>query len=255
MKRARMYKKNRPFFSPELCKSELRYPGSELELFREATNWKNTIKLNLSPYLSGEILEVGAGIGGSTKILCDGKQKRWVCLEPDKQNVKKIKHEIEFQNLPSCCEIRNATISDLNKDEIFDSILYIDVLEHIENDLMELHQAEKHLKPGAILAILVPAHLYLYSVFDAAIGHYRRYNQKQLQQIIPLSLCQKEIKYLDCIGLFASLANKILLKKMLPDKNQIRIWDKAMVPISRKLDPIFGYRIGKSLLGIWKKIE
>ena len=233
---------------------EKHYPGTELELFRKAFNWKKIIKSLLEPYLTGEILEVGAGIGGSTHILCTGKQKRWICLEPDPNLAEEIKYKIAFGELPPYCELRIGTIVELNSEEKFDSILYIDVLEHIQNDRQELMTAEKHIKPDGILAILAPAHQWLFSPFDKAVGHYRRYNRTRLQKKIPSSLSCKEFKYLDSIGLFASMANKIFLKRKVPSDQQIMTWDKAMVPISRKLDPILGYRIGKSVLGVWKKV-
>lgn len=232
---------------------EKHYPGLELEIFKKAVNWKNLVKKLLRPYLTGDVLEVGAGIGGSTRILCTGEQQRWVCLEPDAGMAKKIKSDIDAGILPSCCEIRPTTITGLNTEEKFDAILYIDVLEHIRDDKLELEIAGNHTRPGGVIAVLAPAHQLLFSVFDNEVGHYRRYSRVQLQKIFPSSFFNREFKYLDCIGLFASLANKYFLKRKTPSQKQIIAWDKTMVPLSRKLDPITGYKFGKSILGVWMK--
>ncbi len=50
------------------------YQGKELELFERAENWKRYFASFMSPYIRGDVLEVGAGIGGTTKVLCNGQQ-------------------------------------------------------------------------------------------------------------------------------------------------------------------------------------
>ena len=109
--------------------------------------------------------------------------------------------------------------------------------------------------PGGNLIILVPAHNYLFSPFDKAIGHFRRYNKKMLKKAAPKNLVQKKLIYLDSFGLFASLANKLLLKQSYPTLKQIKFWDNYIVPISRVMDKILFYSVGKTVVGIWQKPE
>ena len=78
------------------------------------------------------------------------------------------------------CEIVAGTLSDLGPDQQFDGIFYMDVLEHIEADGAELARAAGHLKPNGVLAILSPALPWLFTPFDKAIGHYRRYTKNSL---------------------------------------------------------------------------
>ena len=63
--------------------ADLRYQGSELALFADAVRWKRYYAKSLRPFLGPAVLEVGAGIGGTTQVLCAGAQRRWLCLEPD----------------------------------------------------------------------------------------------------------------------------------------------------------------------------
>src|SRR5712672_4615174 len=70
--------------------SSFQYMGSELEIFAHASNWKSYVQSQLRPYLVGDVLEVGAGIGGTTRALKDGAQRRWVCLETDSAFAKRI---------------------------------------------------------------------------------------------------------------------------------------------------------------------
>lgn len=229
------------------------YIGSELELFRKARNWKSYTRQLLRKYLGNEVLEVGAGIGATTEILCTPDQKRWICLEPDPEMGKTLTHSIDSGYLPSSCKAAVGTLSDLNPQDRFDSVIYIDVLEHIENDKAEVELASNFLSKNGFLIILAPAHQWLYTPFDEAIGHYRRYNKAMLSAVIPTNLECVSLKYLDCVGLLASLGNRLLLKSSMPSEKQILLWDRAMVPLSRKIDPLIHYAIGKTILGIWKK--
>ena len=185
--------------------TDFAYVGNELDLFAGATTWKSYVHFHLRPYLSGDILEVGAGIGAATATFYDGTQRRWVCLEPDRDLAARIK-----SNLPSeltNCEVVVGTLSDLSPGEQFDSILYMDVLEHIEADAAELARAASHLKPNGTLAILAPALPWLFTPFDAAVGHYRRYLKTSLRSIAPRGSARNKM-YLFGLGRPVGVARK-----------------------------------------------
>jgi SAM-dependent methyltransferase len=146
-----------------------------------------------------------------------------------------------------------STLETMPGTELFDAIIYIDVLEHIEDDAAELQRAAERLKPGGRLAVLSPAHQWLFSKFDAAIGHHRRYSRQTLLALVPPGLRLERALYLDAFGLFLSLGNRLLLKQDLPTIRQIKFWDRRVVPVSRVIDPVLLHRAGKSLLVIWQK--
>ena len=231
----------------------MEYIGNELDDFKLANNWKRYFASIIRPYLKGSIIEVGAGIGATTKLLCDGSQKEWVCLEPDHNFIKILKQEYKNNRIPKCCKIIKGEIKNIPKTKAFDVILYIDVIEHIENDKEELLNALKFLNYGGYLIILSPAHNKLYSQFDKSIGHFRRYNKKLLTSIIPKSLILKKIIYLDAVGMLLSYGNKIFLKQSNPNKKQILFWDKCIIPLTKIFDKLLFYSVGKSILGIWQK--
>ena len=233
--------------------AEYTYIGSELELFSEASNWKAYYARLIRPYLGEEVLEVGAGIGATTASLCSEDQKRWVCLEPDPELAHTLEGRIGGGLLPECCEVKVGTLPDLSEQEVYDSVVYVDVLEHIEDDETEVRLAAEHLREGGTLVVLAPAHGWLFSPFDQALGHYRRYDFKGLSRIIPRELERIRVGYLDCVGLLASLGNRFVLKSRMPSRRQIALWDGGMVTVSRLLDPLLGYSVGKSVLGIWQK--
>ncbi len=229
------------------------YIGNELELFKHAHNWKSYYSGFFRTYLKGDVCEVGAGIGETTRHLCDGKQGSWLCIEPDAQLVSEIEKKRRSNELPAVVEVLTGTLENVAPGRLFDAIIYIDVIEHIEDDKAELERASARLKPGGHLVILVPAHNFLFSPFDKAIGHFRRYNKRMLLKAIPGGMRKKVLRYLDSLGFFASLANKLFLKQRYPELKQIKFWDNFIVPVSRIADRILFFRAGKSVLGVWEK--
>jgi ubiquinone/menaquinone biosynthesis C-methylase UbiE len=233
---------------------DIPYQGKELELFQHATVWKGYFGEKIKPYLNGSILEVGAGIGSTTMHLCNGIQDDWICLEPDPVLFQALQSRITQRELPSCCRAINGIAKDIPSGKKFNAILYIDVIEHIEDDRKELAEAADLLEPGGYLIVLVPAHQSVFSPFDKSIGHYRRYNKKMLREAAPSGLQIKKMFYLDSMGLMASVINKYLLKQNYPSLKQINLWDKTMVRVSKITDFIINYQTGKSLIGILQKV-
>jgi len=234
---------------------EYAYVGSELDLFARATHWKRYVRDQIAPYLGEDVLEVGAGLGGTTRVLCRGTQRRWLGLEPDAALAARLEIEIQSGRLPGCCEARVGTIEQLDSAEMFDTLLYIDVLEHIEDDRCEVLRASRRLRPGGHLIALSPAHQWLFTPFDQAIGHHRRYSRQTMASLAGLDLEAVRLIYLDSIGFFASLANKLILKSAMPTASQIAFWDRVLVRMSRVVDPVVAYQAGKSVLAVWRKRE
>ena len=233
--------------------NEHTYVGGELELFAHAHHWKRYWISKLRPFIRGAVLEVGAGLGTNTVILRAGTESRWFCLEPDPGLVAELKQKIS--DAPTCrsSEIVTGTIDSLPARDSFDTFLYIDVLEHIPDDRHEVERAACRLKDNGRLIVLSPAHGWLYSPFDKAIGHCRRYTAGTLRRLTPDNLRVKELFYLDSVGLLASTANRVLLRQSMPSREQLRVWDNFMVPCSRLLDPLTAHRFGKSVACVWER--
>ena len=102
--------------------------------------------------------------------------------------------------------------------------------------------------------MLAPAHSWLYTPFDRAIGHYRRYDKQTLAAVTPRPLRQEKLIYLDSAGLLASLGNRLVLNSAMPTAAQIQTWDRLLVPCSRLLDPLLAGTVGKSVVGVWRNV-
>lgn len=228
------------------------YEGDELELFQHAVRWKRYVHQQISPYSRGRVLEVGAGIGATTERLLDGRQASWTCLEPDAAMAASLQRRFPGVERGVPVSVVHGTTAALAGAERFDCILYIDVLEHIEDDEAELRRASALLAPRGAIVAVSPAHQFLSTPFDRRIGHHRRYSRGSLRVATPAALALERAWYLDAAGLLASLGNRMWLSQPLPTLRQVLFWDQRLVPLSRVLDRLLGYQVGKSIVAVWR---
>jgi SAM-dependent methyltransferase len=233
--------------------TDFKYAGNELDLFAAVRNWKAYWSSKIRPFVAGDVLEAGAGIGSNTPFLDSGGMGRWVCLEPDVELGAQLAANLKAAASGRTYETVFGRVQDLDFGSKFDTILYVDVLEHIEDDRRELEDAASRLRRGGRIIVLSPAHQWLFSPFDAAIGHFRRYDRAMLRRISPSGLRLERLFYLDSAGLLLSCANLLLLRQSMPTKAQLRIWDSWVIPLSRVLDRCVLNSVGKSIVGIWRR--
>ena len=219
------------------------YDGWELEYFDRAINFRNYQFDILKKYIKGIVAEVGPGNGSFLKYYLPLAEQIDL-YEPSNNFIANLK------------KIKNQKTSIINnnftqKDNAYDTILYLDVLEHIENDENELEIAFKSLKTGGALIVNVPAFQHLYSQFDKDIDHFRRYSKNDLKKLTnKFKFSKTKLIYYDSIGYFLSIGSKLITKNYLNNfEKKIKIWDTLM-PISKIIDLIIFNLIGKSLIMI-----
>jgi SAM-dependent methyltransferase len=230
----------------------MKYPGRELDLFARALNWKRYWSGQMAAYLRGDVLEVGAGIGANLAMLWNERVTSLTCLEPDEDLAARITPPPGAEG-HLAWSVRVGTTADLREGEAFDTILYADVIEHVPEDREELARAARFLRPGGHLIVLAPAHNFLATDFDRAIGHLRRYTRRTLAALGPESLRPVKVIYLDSVGILAMLGNRLLLGSSSPSEREILFWDRYLVPPSRVLDWLTCHRLGRSVLGVWRR--
>ena len=223
------------------------YPGKELEIFDKAVLWRKYIYFLVKKYIKNGLLEVGAGIGSFTENY-KNDLKNITLTELDKQNIKRLKKRFKGSKI----KIETKLTSKLNGK--FNSILYMNVLEHIKNDKKEINISLNKLNKKGYLIILVPAHNELYTKFDKEIGHFRRYKVNFFKKLKLKNAKIVKLQYLDCLGYFLYYLNKIFYKnEIYPSKTKIFIWDKFFTPLTFFFDRFLNYRFGKNVLCIIEK--
>ena len=193
------------------------------------------------------VLEFGAGIGTISNLWAKETGIYPDCYEIDPEMVVTLKSR-GFDCYENFEEIKKS----------YDVIFTSNVLEHIENDLEVLEKLFSLTNQGGHLIIYVPAFQLLYSNLDATLGHYRRYQKRELlQKVRSAGYVISQCNYSDSVGFFAWLSTKMSgsaeenanIKKM-------RFYDKVIFPISRRFDAIgFRFILGKNLLVFCKKVD
>jgi SAM-dependent methyltransferase len=152
-----------------------------LEIMSRAGWYNNWIFEFIKPHLKGKILEVGAGIGNFTTLLT---QKGVVtAIDLDRTYVYSLKKRLGKKVVVGFGDVEKGKYF-FTKSAKFDTIVCLNVLEHIKSDKKVLQNMYSQLTPGGKLILLVPAHKMLYSDFDKNLGHFRRYNKNALNDIL-----------------------------------------------------------------------
>lgn len=233
--------------------SERTYEGRELDLFSHAQNWKRYFAKAISPYIGKRIAEVGAGNGSTTEILSSAPHDTWFALEPDPSLIASLNRKRELGHVPDTVTPILGGLAEIESEAPLDTILYIDVLEHIPDDTEEIRRAAMLLAPAGHLIVLSPAYQMLYTPFDAAIGHHRRYTLEGLKRLTPNMLRLQKGFYLDSVGVLASVANLLFLNQSQPKLSQVLFWDRVLVPCSKVLDALTAHTFGRSVVAIWRR--
>jgi SAM-dependent methyltransferase len=225
----------------------MKYPGLELEVFEKAIIWRAYVYIILKKFIKKNVLEIGAGLGSFTKFYLNSNLRVTV-TDLDKKNYEFLKKRFKGKRII----ITNKKIKNVKKK--YDTILYMNVLEHIKDDRNEVLNSMKMIKTGGRLIFLVPAHQKLFSKFDKEIGHFRRYSKNFFNSLKLKDSKIEKLFYLDSSGYLLYFLNKLFFKnETYPTKFKIFIWDKIFTPISLILDWFLNYKVGKNIICIIKK--
>lgn len=231
----------------------IRGTGAEtLRVMTQAPGYNRWIADRVTPWLGQRILEVGSGIGTMTQFFLDREyvlatDRRADYLSALRNRFAKhpnVEIDVGYLELPS-------NDHDL-ADRAIDTVVMINVLEHIEDDVGAMDTVNSILVPGGRLVLLVPAVPALHGSLDHALGHYRRYRKRDLRSLAAgAGLVVEHLAYFNFLGLFGWWFNsRITRRSLLPDR-QVR-WFDLVVPLLRRLEA-FAPPIGLSLVMVCKK--
>jgi len=217
----------------------------ELNTMSGAVNYRKAILREFEPYLGKTILEVGGGVGFFSEPLADRLSTERCCvIEPDASCREQIEKRCKK------AEVWDGTAADLSQDEKFDSIVSINVLEHIEDDRAEFKIYREHLADDGFFCLFVPARTELFSPIDREFGHYRRYNKKALRHLLEeVGFEVVILHYFNWVGYVFWLLNFVLFRKKTFSSWMVRFNDRFVFPITRFLEKSIGTPLaGQSLM-------
>ncbi len=214
-----------------------------LDHLHAATHYNQWIFAHLQPHLKGRTLEVGCGTGNFTELIAQNcPQLVAVDLNSDYASQTKAR----LHNY-SHVQVTAADATKMEAAEPFDTIILLDVLEHIEEDVELLQRLRSYLAPDGRLILKVPALNYLYNTLDKAVGHHRRYTPHSLREAIAkASFTDPTIQYFNAVGILGWWLNGSVLKRVTPPGKQVGLFDRC-VPLFRAVESAVPCPIGLSL--------
>lgn len=217
-----------------------------LENLKAASHYNVWIFSQIQPWLGANVLEVGCGNGNFSELIVR-RCRHLVALDLEEQYVQLTKQRLRRYDH---AEVLWADATQLNWKRSFDSIVMLDVLEHIEDDVAMLRQLRRNLRTGGCLILKVPALESLHSPMDQVIGHYRRYRKETLQRV-----CQRagfssvKLWYFNLAGIPGWWLNGCVLKRSTPPSSQVGLFDRC-VPLLQAFESAFPPPVGLSLFAI-----
>ncbi|WP_109486772.1 class I SAM-dependent methyltransferase [Occallatibacter savannae] len=220
----------------------------EFQALNEARNYRNALLREFGPFLKGNVLEVGAGVGQLTEELRRlGPVQKLCAVEPDEVFCERIRAKFPDQ------QVVHGTIENLEERQGWSSIISVNVLEHIEEDEAELKSYRQLLADkGGWLCLFVPARPEIYAPIDRDFGHFRRYTRGALRSRLEAAgFSVDRLRYYNFAGYFAWWLNFCVLKKRGFERNAVRFFDRAIFPLVNWSETsISAPPIGQSLLAI-----
>lgn len=230
----------------------VQYAGRDLEAMFSAPRYCSWILSQVRPYVGKMVAEVGAGSGNFSAQLMTVVAGRIVAVEPSAQMFPLLERRFKGDGRIVC---EQGFLSDVASRYrgAFDTVVYANVLEHVEDDRREMNEARGVLKPGGYLCVFVPALPWLYSAFDMSVGHHRRYAKRQLTVLMQEAGFEiVKVNYFDIAGILPwFFFMRIFGWTLTPGR--AGLYDRIAVPLMRTIESLISPPIGKNLVIVGRR--
>jgi len=229
-----------------------------LDVIAQAHRFNRWMYSTINPFCHGRIFEIGSGTGNISRFFIEDHQQIMLSdFRKDYCNNLSAK----FGNSPGVQGIEVLDLTDPGFDARFarhfgkfDTVFALNVVEHIQDDVLALKNCYKLLANGGQVVILVPSYRKLFNGFDRELGHYRRYTKSSLSRVFARTGFQVVHKqYFNFTGIFGwYLSGNILKKKIIPGK-QMSLYN-SLIPVIKIIDKIVLSRAGLSTIMVGRKV-
>jgi 2-polyprenyl-3-methyl-5-hydroxy-6-metoxy-1,4-benzoquinol methylase len=232
--------------------TQKRYAADDLETMSGARNYQAHVFGLVRPYIGENVLEVGCGIGTMTRELL-AHCRRVTCIEPNINCAARAREALAGDERVSIrvCHLEECSRAELQQQK-FDTIVCVNVLEHIEDDVRALTVFRDVVAmTGGRVLIFVPAVQAIYGPHDAALGHHRRYSKRTLAAAFHAAgLDLIALRYTNPIGLLGWMYNLYISGHTEHTAGQVRLFDRLIAPWALPIERIAAPPIGLSLFAV-----
>ena len=227
--------------------------SDSIGILESTKNYNRWIYDNIKNFIGQNVLEIGCGTGNITDFILEKSSSvtgieidhTFACTAKKKYKNKKSVRIIQGDFL----ELKNI------RKNHYDTVITLNVLEHIKNDSLALSKMLASLKTGGTAVMLVPAMHFAYGALDKELGHFRRYEKSDMLKLYAQNGFKPEkLFYMNFIGAFAWAFNSRLLGRKDFPQSQPKLFDRFFVPVLKPLEALIPPPIGQSLIAVGKKL-
>ncbi len=203
--------------------------------------------------LGRRVIEVGCGVGNFTRHLLD--RELVVAIDVEADCVAQLQRNVPAAQVRAqVLDVADPAFVQLRDEQGLDSIVCLNVLEHVRDDLLALRHMAAVLPPGGKAVLIVPAFEALYGPIDSRLGHYRRYSKKSFGALAEAAGFEvATLRYMNSVGCIGWWINANILKRTTQSEEQIRIFDRFIVPPLAWLEGRFAPPFGQSLFAVLRR--
>ena len=230
------------------------YVSTELHALAEAKNYYRWVIRQFAPLIGKRVIEVGAGIGTFARSLLNHVHvSELVLVEPSDNLFPILQRRFTEERR---VKIVHSYFQLIASPATADSIVLVNVLEHIAEDQAFLNDAYATLIPGGTLLLLVPALPRIYGSLDQAFGHYRRYTKTSLASKLHVAgFGIIRLAYVNLLGIAGWFFTGRVLRRMTLQSRYVRWYDQWVIPWLSRLEERWEPPCGQSLIVIARKFE
>jgi SAM-dependent methyltransferase len=225
-----------------------------LKAMSQAPKFNRWMYETIKPFLTGNILEIGSGIGNFAAFFIEDQQQ--ISLSDIRKSYCNFLSKI-FKDSNYVNNILQIDLVNVDFDQTyghlfnqFDSIFSLNVVEHIQEDLVAIANMKKMLKTGGKMLILVPAYPKLFNSIDLSLQHFRRYKKNELESLLTKNGMKIEKSFFfNSLGIAAWWLTGVIFRRQRIVNRQMTAYD-YLVPLAKMMDKILGSKIGLSVISV-----
>ena len=230
---------------------EEKYGHAILHSLTGARRLNRWMAKRVQPYVGQRVLEIGAGLGNLTRQLLP--RDSYVATDVDPLCLETLANGFSRWPMVQVAPLDVSRSGDFApwKDRV-DTVVCLNVLEHVEDDEAGLRNIRDVLAPGGRAVILVPQGRWLYGSIDKAVGHVRRYSRTEFRRkLLAAGFEIERLFSFNKVGVPAWVLNSLILRRRHFGKVQLKIYNST-IWLCRLLEPLLPWR-GVSLIAVARK--
>jgi 2-polyprenyl-3-methyl-5-hydroxy-6-metoxy-1,4-benzoquinol methylase len=223
-----------------------------LEALANASAYNDWMFSIFEDFIGGRVLEIGCGTGNLTRHLLE-KGKDVTAIDIHAAYLGLLSQTVRVPDGRTLTVRHQNFLADMTGLEDYDTVVLINVLEHLPEPKEALSRINKALNPRGRIVVLVPALEILHSRFDDVIGHYRRYTRKSLtSELKSAGFAIKKDLYFNLLGIAGWWWHFHFLKREYFTERTVGLFD-TVTPLLRAVESVIPPPVGLSVIAVGEK--